>query len=230
MVRLHTKIDPVPKEKILFLISLLSKYSLFHVRTDKDKEFNATTIVLYDDTGYLEFKRCFATSVYSKGYIIDIAATSTTEFVCKTPSTTYFITCLHSKSQDYVVRPQKKWNDVFDLMDISFIGNSIIFDNDHNLVTLVVDPYLLGELSSAEEYQIRFIINVYLGGYSNLMQVSRTVYFQVRLDDKSDEIYAGIYDLENESCLTKKLICDTNDRVQKFIKCVKEATITSLQN
>ena len=63
---MHIKIEPVDNMKMLSLLSLLSKYDLFHVSTDNGNEFNATKIVS-DKSGYLEFKRLFATSVYSNG-------------------------------------------------------------------------------------------------------------------------------------------------------------------
>ena len=62
----NNKIKPVDEMKMLALCSLLSKYDLFHVSADNGKEFNATSIIS-DADGYIEFKRLFATSVYSKG-------------------------------------------------------------------------------------------------------------------------------------------------------------------
>ena len=53
---MHNKIKPVDNVRMLSLISLLSKYDLFHITTDNGREFNATEIVS-ENEGYLEFKR-----------------------------------------------------------------------------------------------------------------------------------------------------------------------------
>ena len=168
---MHIKIEPVDNMKMLSLLSLLSKYDLFHVSADNGNEFNATKIVS-DKSGYLEFKRLFATSVYSNGYVIDIQAINENAFVCKTASTTYHISALHIKPQEIVRRKRKQWSDISDLMDTSFIGeryNKYIKELD--MLVLVIDPALLGELHPAEQRQIQHIINVYLDGYSNSMQL-----------------------------------------------------------
>ena len=68
MVELHSTNNSVNSVKMLSLISLLSKYDLFHISADNGKEFNATEIIS-DDSGYMEFKRLFAKSV-GKKYLI----------------------------------------------------------------------------------------------------------------------------------------------------------------
>lgn len=208
---MHIKIEPVDNMKMLSLLSLLSKYDLFHVSADNGNEFNATKIVS-DKSGYLEFKRLFATSVYSNGYVIDIQAINENAFVCKTASTTYHISALHIKPQEIVRRKRKQWSDISDLMDTSFIGeryNKYIKELD--MLVLVIDPALLGELHPAEQRQIQHIINVYLDGYSNSMQMSRTVCFQIRLNDGCNKIYAGMFDLEGQCSVTSVQIYSDRD-------------------
>lgn len=99
---MHIKADPVSNVKMLSLFSLLSKYDLFHISADNGREFNATEIV-GDNAGYMEFKRLFANSVHSNGYVVDIQAISEIEFICKTSSVVYHISALHTKQQDSIV-------------------------------------------------------------------------------------------------------------------------------
>ncbi len=208
---MHTKINPVDDMKMLSLISLLSKYDLFHISTDNGKEFNATEIIS-DRYGYLEFKRIFAASVYSNGCIIDIRATKETEFICKTSTVTYCISALHIKQQESIHRESKRWNDISDLMDVAYLGERYVkYVKELDMLVLAVDPILLGELSPAEQRQIQHIINVYLDGYSNSMQMSRTICFQVKLHDECNKIYAGMFDLEGQCSVTSKQIYSDRD-------------------
>lgn len=208
VVKLHIKMEHVDNVKLYSLIALLSKYDLFHISTDDGREFNATEIVS-DESYYLKFNRLFSTAVHSNGYIVDIQAISEKEFACKTPSVTYLISALHSKPQESIVRKHREWNEVADLMDLAYIGERFtIYDKESNMLLLVVDPSLLGELRPVEHRQIQHIINVYLGGYSNLMQTSRTVCFQIKLHDDGDKIFAGVYDLERQCPMTSNLVYD----------------------
>ncbi len=209
---MHNKINPVSGTKMLSLVSLLSKYDLFHITTDNGREFNATEIVSADE-GYLEFKRLFANSVYSNGYITDVQAICETKFVCKTSTMTYHISALHIKSQDRIIKERKTWKEVSDLMDVSYIGERLVhYIKELDMLVLAVDPILLGELHPMEQRQIQHIINAYLDGYSDLLQMSRTVCFQVKLHDGRNRIYAGVYDLEGQCSVTSVLIYDDRDK------------------
>lgn len=208
---MHSTNNSVNSVKILSLISLLSKYDLFHISADNGKEFNATEIIS-DDSGYMEFKRLFAKSVHSKGYIVDIQAVSENEFICKTATVTYRITALHSKPQSSIIRERKSWKEISDLMCVDYVGERLInYIKESDILVLAVDPILLGELHPIEQRQIQHIINTFLDGYSNSMQMSRTVCFQIKLHDARNRIYAGVYDLEGQRSITSVLIYDDRD-------------------
>ena len=209
---MHNKIKPVDNVRMLSLISLLSKYDLFHITTDNGREFNATEIVS-ENEGYLEFKRLFANSVYSNGCITDIQAICETEFVCKTSTVTYHISALHIKPQNPIIRERKTWKEISDLMDVNYIGERLIrYIKELDMLVLAIDPILLGELHPMEQRQIQHLINAYLDGYSDLLQISRTVCFQVKLYDGRNRIYAGVYDLEGQCSVTSVLIYDDRDK------------------
>lgn len=209
---MHNKIKPVDNVRMLSLISLLSKYDLFHITTDNGREFNATEIVS-ENEGYMEFKRLFANSVHSNGYVVDIQAISEIEFICKTSSVVYHISALHTKQQDSIIRERKIWKEISDLMCVDYFGDRLIsYVKELDMLILVVDPSLLGELHPMEQRQIQHIINVYLNGYSDSMQMSRTVCFQIKLHDGRNRIYAGVYDLEGQCSVTSVLIYDDRDK------------------
>lgn len=209
---MHIKADPVSNVKMLSLFSLLSKYDLFHISADNGREFNATEIV-GDNAGYMEFKRLFANSVHSNGYVVDIQAISEIEFICKTSSVVYHISALHTKQQDSIIRERKIWKEISDLMCVDYFGDRLIsYVKELDMLILVVDPSLLGELHPIEQRQIQHIINVYLNGYSDSMQMSRTVCFQIKLHDGRNRIYAGVYDLEGQNSITSIPIYDDRDK------------------
>jgi len=212
VIELHIKADPVSNVKMLSLFSLLSKYDLFHISADNGREFNATEIV-GDNAGYMEFKRLFANSVHSNGYVVDIQAISEIEFICKTSSVVYHISALHTKQQDSIIRERKIWKEISDLMCVDYFGDRLIsYVKELDMLILVVDPSLLGELHPMEQRQIQHIINVYLNGYSDSMQMSRTVCFQIKLHDGRNRIYAGVYDLEGQNSITSIPIYDDRDK------------------
>lgn len=238
---MHIKADPVSNVKMLSLLSLLSKYDLFHISADNGREFNATEIV-GDNAGYMEFKRLFANSVHSNGYVVDIQAISEIEFICKTSSVVYHISALHTKQQDSIIRERKIWKEISDLMCVDYFGDRLIsYVKELDMLILVVDPSLLGELHPMEQRQIQHIINVYLNGYSDSMQMSRTVCFQIKLHDGRNRIYAGVYDLEGQNSITSIPIYDDRDKeiiaddlynkAQEVLKYAKEmAAKFSFQN
>ncbi len=238
---MHIKADPVSNVKMLSLFSLLSKYDLFHISADNGREFNATEIV-GDNAGYMEFKRLFANSVHSNGYVVDIQAISEIEFICKTSSVVYHISALHTKQQDSIIRERKIWKEISDLMCVDYFGDRLIsYVKELDMLILVVDPSLLGELHPMEQRQIQHIINVYLNGYSDSMQMSRTVCFQIKLHDGRNRIYAGVYDLEGQNSITSIPIYDDRDKeiiaddlynkAQGVLKYAKEMAVKfSFQN
>lgn len=238
---MHIKADPVSNVKMLSLFSLLSKYDLFHISADNGREFNATEIV-GDNAGYMEFKRLFANSVHSNGYVVDIQAISEIEFICKTSSVVYHISALHTKQQDSIIRERKIWKEISDLMCVDYFGDRLIsYVKELDMLILVVDPSLLGELHPMEQRQIQHIINVYLNGYSDSMQMSRTVCFQIKLHDGRNRIYAGVYDLEGQNSITSIPIYDDRDKeiiaddlynkAQGILKYAKEMAVKfSFQN
>lgn len=209
---MHIKVNHVDNAKMLSLISLLSKYDLFHVSVDSGKEFNATEIV-NRESGTLEFRRLFATPVFTNDIVVDIQAIDVDEFICNTPNNTYKIKALHNKPQDIVVRKHKTWKEISDLMDTGYFSEEFtIYIKELDMLILAVNPWLLGELLPVERSQIKNIINIYLDGLSRSMQMSRSVCFQVRNIDGQDRIYAGIYDLEGRCSVTSKLIYDDRDK------------------
>ncbi len=238
---MHIKADPVSNVKMLSLFSLLSKYDLFHISADNGREFNATEIV-GDNAGYMEFKRLFANSVHSNGYVVDIQAISEIEFICKTSSVVYHISALHTKQQDSIIRERKIWKEISDLMCVDYFGDRLIsYVKELDMLILVVDPSLLGELHPMEQRQIQHIINVYLNGYSDSMQMSRTVCFQIKLHDGRNRMYAGVYDLEGQNSITSIPIYDDRDKeiiaddlynkAQGVLKYAKEMAVKfSFQN
>lgn len=193
---MHEMIKPVDKVKMLTLISLLSKYDLFHISTSDGQEFNATEIV-NNRSSVIKFKRMFATAKYTNNDIICIKAISNDRFLCETETKKYYIQGLHIRPSENIIREHKTWRTILDFVDISLIGDKYTFySKEKNSITLVVDPYLLGEITSREYTQIKRIINLYLYGCSQSMQMSRTVCFQIQFDENDYIIIAGLYDLE----------------------------------
>lgn len=180
VVKMNTQVKPVDNTKMLTLVALLSNYDLFHVSVSDGREFNASEIV-NENSGSLKFYRTFSSATYSDSYVTSIEAINNQEFICKTLFSTYRITALHNKPDQIIVREHKGWNDIFDLMDVSFFGDRFTdYDTISDEITLVIDPYLLGELSIIEKNKIKHIINIYLNGISSNMQMCRTIYFQVK--------------------------------------------------
>lgn len=199
-------INMVSKDEMQNLIETLSRFDKFTITTDKGVEFGATEIVSHMDD-FLEFKRLFATSVYSDNALIEIKKLENENVVCKTPDTTYTIYPLHQKSDNQTMHEKHKWDVITDLMDLSYIGNELnVYIRELDMIILTVDPCLLGDLSVKEQAQIKRIINVFLDGKGQSMQMCRTVCFQIRLNDNKNRIYAGIYDLEHNCSITSKQI------------------------
>lgn len=196
--------------KMLAWLALLSKYDLFRISTNDGKRFNATEIVC-DEFGNLIFKRLFSSPIYSDAQITDIGVIKSAEFYCATSKTIYTIVALSIKD-DYnecVTFHRHTWKSIFDFMDIRYFGNRLNqYIKELNLVILPVDPRKLGKLSNLEHRQIQNIIEITLDGISKSMQMSRTICFQVKIENGNEQICAGIYDLERNNSITSKLIYD----------------------
>ena len=174
--------------------------------------------------------------------MLSLWAISEIEFICKTSSVVYHISALHTKQQDSIIRERKIWKEISDLMCVDYFGDRLIsYVKELDMLILVVDPSLLGELHPMEQRQIQHIINVYLNGYSDSMQMSRTVCFQIKLHDGRNRIYAGVYDLEGQNSITSIPIYDDRDKeiiaddlynkAQGVLKYAKEMAVKfSFQN
>lgn len=79
------------KQEINKLVENLGQFGMFKVTTDKGVEFMTTEIVSNMDV-FLEFRRLFASSVYTNNAVIGIEYVSKTVVICKTSTTTYTIT------------------------------------------------------------------------------------------------------------------------------------------
>lgn len=202
------------ESKILALITILSKYDFFRIAISDGTEFKCTEISC-DEFGCIEFKRQFSTPVYSDR-ITEIEAISTKEFICESKRKTYVIVPLHNKPIEIPIRENRKLESVIDLFKIDYFGSRFTtYIKELDLLILVVDPYLLGELTRKEHFKIQRMIDVELHGLSRSMQMCRTVCFQVRIHDNRHRVYAGMYDLERGQSVTSKVIFD--ERTAKYI-------------
>lgn len=195
----------VSKQEMEQLIVDLSRFGMFKVISNHGAEFGATEIVDHMEN-FLEFRRQFATSVFSDDALTSIVKVTDTKYVCVTPTTTYVIYGIGEYNQP-MDREHRRWNEIADLMDLSYINPAMrLYIRELDLMILPVDPALLGQLTITEQAQIKRIINTYLDGKGRSMQMCRTVCFQVRLNDERNRIYAGIYDLERGCSITSKQI------------------------
>lgn len=196
----------VSKHEVEQLVLELSRFKTFKVVTDNGFKFCTTEIVSHMET-FLEFKRQFATSLFSDDSLASIIKVADNRYSCTTLSaTTYIILCIGERDQ-LVDHGQRRWNEVADLMDLSYINPTMkLYIRELDLMVLPVDPTMLGRLTTKEQAQIKRIINVYLDGKGRAMQMCRTVCFKVRLHDGRNRIYAGIFDLERGCSITSKQI------------------------
>lgn len=195
----------ISKQEVERLVSELSRFKMFNVVMDNGVEFGATEIVDHMEN-FLEFRRQFATSVFSDDALISIEKVADDKYRCITIPATYVISCFGKRDQ-VTDRKHRRWNEVADLMDLSYINPEMkLYIRELDLIVLPVDPAMLGNLTITEQAQIKRIINTYLDGKGRSMQMCRTVCFQVRLSDERNRIYAGIYDLERGRSITSKQI------------------------
>lgn len=211
--------------KLLSFLALLSNYDYFSIQKEQEPEFFATGIER--SCGWVfKFARKFATPKYSDGELMNVSALSETEFECQFGDLTYHIRALHEKPKSILNRGEKNWKGILDLADTEYIDvEKSQYIKELNMVVLVIDPDLLGELTVTEESQIKRIINVYLHGQGNAMQMCRSVCFEIKLNDPQDRIYAGMFDLERSVPVTSVMVCNRNltetmneTSVQKYTK------------
>lgn len=183
--------------KMLSFFALLSNYDYFSIQKEDDPTFFATGIERSCGC-VLKFMRKFATPVYSDGELISVAAISDTEFKCRIGEFTYYIRALHEKSNVLPVRKKKDWKNILDFADTEYINkDKCQYIKELDLLVLVVDPDLLGELTAVEESQIKRLINIRLHGNGVAMQMCRSVCFECKIHSDNQIIYAGMYDMEN---------------------------------
>lgn len=196
--------------KLLSFLALLSNYDYFSVQKEQEPEFFATGIER--SCGWvLKFARKFATPKYSDGELTNVSALSETEFDCRFGDFTYHIRALHEKPKSIPNREEKNWKGILDLADIEYINaEKCQYVKELDMLVLVIDSDLLGELTVAEESQIKRIINVYLHGQGNAMQMCRSVCFEIKLHDPQDRIYAGMFDLEHSVPVTSVMVYNRN--------------------
>lgn len=194
------------EQQLTAMVALLSNYDLFSVQCNGAKAFYATQIMFRKDR-FLEFGKLFAKPQYTDGKVLRCGWIAENSFTVYTKYSTYIISSLHHKPEKLPVSEQEEWKEIADLMQTKFFGsrlNKIL--TDESAALLVVDPYLIGELTPLADYQIARIINVYLNGKRLSLQIPRTVYFRVPYHCAENVIYAGIYDLAVQKPVTEKLI------------------------
>lgn len=203
--------------KLLSFFALLSNYDYFSIQKEDNPVFYATGIER--SCGWvLKFARKFATPVYSDGELISAAALSATDFKCQIGEFTYHIRALHEKSNALPVREKKNWKDILDFANTEYMNTEKSqYIKELDLLVLVVDPDLLGELTAVEESQIKRLINVRLHGNGAAMQMCRSVCFECKIHSDNQIIYAGMYDMENSVPVSsvmvynKQLSCSMTD-------------------
>ena len=218
------------ENRLLSLMSILSNYDLFSVQTNGTEAFHATSIQLRKDR-FLEFGKLFAVPSFTDGKVVGCDAQPDQSFTVRTQNSTYTIRALHSKPESLPRYEKRDWKELADLMDNRYVGNRLNKIMDGEYVLLVVDPYLLGELTAEEQFKIQRIINVYLDGKKLSLQIPRTIYFKVMLHG-ADKTYAGIYDFANQKPVTEKLIFQENmtdcleaEILKKYQSFVYSATV-----
>lgn len=193
------------KQKINSLVEDFCQFGMFKITTNNGIEFMATEIV--ENMGaFLEFRRLFSSSIYTDNVVIDIIRVSNIVAICKTSTTTYTVEALYNK-KELVDRGRRNFSQIEDLMDLRYVDDNYnIYIPELDLLILPINPVLLGKLTLIEQAQIKSIINVYLHGKEQSMQMCRTVCFQIQIHDNHNRVYAGIFDLERNCSVTSRQI------------------------
>lgn len=188
--------------KPLAAIALLSRFNWFDVSsedtTGKTAHFCATGIYL-DKFGFVWFQRQFATPTTIENSIIDVIAERDNRFLfIDRIGTVYTVEAKNKDIADCSTASGSK-DDPASLIDWHRSG--ITEDGE---MFVVLDLRKMGHISNVENSRIKYLMSAYLGGLSVSKHVCRTIYFC----KEGDQIYVGLYNLETEKPMTKKLFDD----------------------
>ena len=209
--------------KLMSFVAVLSNYDYFSIQKENEPIFYSTG--LERSCGWtLKFTRKFATPIYSDGELINVTALSKTEFKCQIGEFTYNICALNEKQNVLPVREKKNWKNILDFVNTDYINkDKCQYIKELDLLILVVDPNLLGELTAVEESQIKRLINIRLQGNGAAMQMCRSVCFECKIHSNNQIIYAGMYDMENSVPVSKVMVYNdqlsqsmTEEEVQRY--------------
>ena len=214
--------------KLLSFFALMSNYDYFSIQKEDEPVFYATG--MERSCGWvLKFLRKFATPVYSDGELISVTAIGSTEFECQIGAFTYHICALHEKPDTLPVREKKNWKNILDFANTEYINkDKCQYIKELDLLVLVVDPDLLGELTAVEESQIKRLINIRLHGNGTAMQMCRSVCFKCQIHSANHIIYAGMYDLENSVSVSSVMVY--NSRISQSMSDAEEQQYANLWN
>lgn len=145
------------KQEINKLVENLGQFGMFKVTTDKGIEFMTTEIV--SNMGvFLEFRRLFASSVYTDNAVIGIKYVSKTVAICKTSTTTYTIKAVYGRKEP-VKRGRRKFSQIEDLMDLKYVDDNYnMYFPELDLLILPIHPVLLGNLQLPNKHRSRALL------------------------------------------------------------------------
>lgn len=180
-------------------VALMSRFNWFDVTsegiTGKTAHFCATGIILRE-SGLAQFDRQFAIPVFSDDRIEEVAPLSENKFLFLSKSGTVYTVEAKNKVLANPDTASGSKEDPASLID----WNRSQIDEAGN-VLVVLDLRKLGHISNLEYSHIKNYMNTILGGLSVKKQVCRTIYYY----KMGQETYAGIYNLETEQPITKRL-------------------------
>ena len=127
------------KQEVKKLVENLGRFGMFKVTTNKGIEFMTTEIV--SNMGvFLEFRRLFASSVYTDNAVIGIEYVSKTVVICKTSTTIYTIKAVYDRKEP-VDRGRRKFSQIEDLMDLEYVDDNYnMYFPELDLLILFVHP------------------------------------------------------------------------------------------
>lgn len=182
-------------------VALLNRFNWFDVTsegiTGKTSHFCATGIILRE-SGLAQFDRQFAIPVFSDDRIEEVTPLSKNKFLFLSKSGTVYTVEAKNKTLADPDTASGNKEDPASLID----WNRSQIDEAGN-VLIVLDLRKLGHISGIEYSDIKYYIDAYLhpGHSIRSTQVCRTIYFY----KMGQETYAGIYNLETEQPITKRL-------------------------
>lgn len=134
-----------------------------------------------------------------------------------------------AKANALPVRKKKDWKNILDFANTEYINkDKCQYIKELDLLVLVVDPDLLGELTAVEESQIKRLINIRLHGNGAAMQMCRSVCFKCQIHSANHIIYAGMYDLENSVSVSSVMVY--NSRISQSMSDDEDQQYTNLWN